>query len=73
MLLICPFCQMPLPHHDGQCRVPGDLDRFERIHALLRSHPDKNFLRQNLMRHLISFGRVQSVEPPQANSATTGA
>ena len=68
----CPFCGDTLPHHHPECRVPGDLDRFERIHDLLGGRPDKSFLRQNLMRHLVTFGRRP--EPRlQANSATMGA
>ena len=71
----CPFCKMALPHHDEGCRVPGDLDRFERIHDLLHGTGDKAFLRQNLMRHLVSFGRRAPLGTPalQVNSATTGA
>lgn len=70
----CPFCGEALPNHDQGCRVPGDMDRFERIHDLLGNRPDKKFLLQNLMRHLVHFGRRP--QPPswtQANSATIGA
>ena len=71
---ICPFCGEALPNHHQECRVPGDLDRFERIHDLLGNRPDKKFLRQNLMRHLVSFGRrIPSPTWAQANSATMGA
>ena len=56
----CPFCGEPVPHHRAGCRVPGDLDRFERINALLEAANQKPFLRQNLMRHLVWFGRCGS-------------
>ena len=76
----CPFCGDALPEHRHDCRVPSDLDRFERIHDLLNSHPEKSFLRQNLMRHLVSFGRRadaalrrSSMGQSPMNSATMGA
>lgn len=76
----CPFCGGTLPSHQHDCRVPGDLDRFERIHDLLNNRPEKSFLRQNLMRHLVWFGRRDDtpdhMPPPgriQVNSTTIGA
>lgn len=66
----CRFCGQAYPDHAAKCRVPGDLDRFERIHALLDNRPDKHFLRVNLKRYLESFGRWPNV---QENSATMGA
>lgn len=70
----CPFCKQSLPHHAPDCRVPGDLDRFERIHDLLRGRADKQDLRHNLMRHLVSFGRRAAPSGwGQTNSATMGA
>lgn len=84
--ICCPFCGDALPNHQSECRVPGDLDRFERIHDLLDNRPEKSFLRQNLMRHLVSFGRRADIPPrmtspfslpppsqPRVNSATMGA
>lgn len=66
----CRFCGKAYPDHDEDCRVPGDMERFARIHALLGNHPDKHFLRSNLKRYLVAFGRWES---GQENSATMGA
>ncbi|OJX71777.1 hypothetical protein [Magnetospirillum sp. 64-120] len=66
----CRFCGEAYPNHAEHCRVPGDMDRFERIHALLDSRPDKRFLQSNLQRYLVTFGRWPG---PQENSATIGA
>lgn len=77
----CPFCGQPLPHHDGACRVPQDLDRFERVYDRLNHTHLNSTLRHNLMRYLVSFGRRAETRdavalpavPGWTNSATTGA
>lgn len=57
MLPICPYCHGPLPEHGTCCRVPHDLDRFERVFERLLQDHDKPFLQANLLRYLIAFGR----------------
>jgi len=66
----CRFCGKAYPDHDAECRVPGDMDRFERIHSLLGNRPDKRFLCSNLERYLVTFGRWHGA---QVNSTTIGA
>ncbi|MGE5545634.1 MAG: hypothetical protein ACM33T_01955 [Solirubrobacterales bacterium] len=57
MLDRCPYCHNPLPAHGQCCRVPVDLDRFERVYHLLDSDHHNEFLQHNLARHLKAFGR----------------
>jgi len=57
MLRTCPYCHGPLPAHGTCCRVPEDLDRFERVFERLGDSPDKHFLQANLWRYLVAFGR----------------
>lgn len=57
MTQTCPFCGQDLPHHAGDCRVPMDLDRFERVHDRLTDARANAPLRRNLLRYLVSFGR----------------
>lgn len=54
----CPFCGNPLPTHGPCCRVPGDLDRFERVYSRLAIDHHNPFLEGCLQRHLIAFGRI---------------
>ncbi len=61
MLKICPFCNNPLPTHGRCCRVPADLDRFERVYERLSADHRNPFLEGCLLRHLTAFGRL--VEP----------
>lgn len=81
MLSTCPYCNGPVPRHGTCCRVPDDLDRFERVLERLSHQPDKHFLLENLERYLVAYGRRDGLDmglPPQpflgrVNSATTGA
>lgn len=61
MMNACPFCNSPLPTHGQCCRVPGDLDRFERVYSRLSADHHNPYLEGCLLRHLTAFGRV--VEP----------
>ncbi|MGE5475805.1 MAG: hypothetical protein ACM3Q1_04065 [Bacteroidales bacterium] len=81
MLRTCPYCGGPVPSHGTCCRVPDDLDRFERVFERLTELHDNDFLRENLMRYLVAYGRRSNedfdafVQPfrGSVNSATRGA
>lgn len=77
MLDTCPYCDGPLPRHGRCCRVPDDLDRFERVFERLSEQPDKQVLQESLMRYLVAYGRRDDGGSPSwrgtANSATSGA
>lgn len=80
MLRTCPYCGGPVPSHGTCCRVPDDLDRFERVFQRLADHGDNEFLRENLLRYLVAYGRRPGdhfiVAQPfrgGTNSATSGA
>ncbi|HLO77751.1 MAG TPA: hypothetical protein VK196_14935 [Magnetospirillum sp.] len=81
MLDTCPYCHDPVPSHGICCRVPDDLDRFERVFQRLLAHHDNQFLQENLLRYLVAYGRrPQEDLPPHCyplrggvNSATSGA
>ncbi len=53
----CPYCRTPLPHHDSDCRVPGDLDRLERVLDRLSGQHRRDPLTDSLERVLVTFGR----------------
>ena len=57
MIAHCPFCGAPPPHHDAECRVPPELDRFERVLDRLSGEQRHDPLTDNLERVLIAFGR----------------
>lgn len=46
-----------MPTHGTCCRVPSDLDRFERVYERLATHHENSALQGNLMRYLVAFGR----------------
>lgn len=89
MLCTCPYCGGPVPSHGTCCRVPDDLDRFERVFERLAEQDDNEFLRDCLMRYLVAYGRrsdedferasdddlAVAAQPfrGRANSATNGA
>lgn len=81
MLCKCPYCGGPVPVHGTCCRVPDDLDRFERVFERLTDHDDNEYLRGNLLRYLVAYGRRSDddfsalIQPfrGRANSATSGA
>ncbi len=87
MLTTCPYCHGPVPSHGNCCRVPHDLDRFERVFERLSALPEKHFLQENLLRYLVAYGRrpeeddadaflgTRAAQPLRgsANSATSGA
>lgn len=82
MLPVCPYCHDPLPTHGICCRVPHDLDRFERVFERVSHEPGKDFLTANLLRYLVAFGRrdldddaAPAAQPVlgKVNSATSGA
>lgn len=81
MLRTCPYCGGTVPSHGTCCRVPDDLDRFERVFQRLVDEDDNSFLRLNLMRYLVAYGRRAEDECStitqglrgNVNSATTGA
>ena len=81
MLNSCPYCGGPVPSHGTCCRVPEDLDRFERVFERLTEADDNEFLRENLLRYLVAYGRRNADEflafaqpfRGTANSATSGA
>lgn len=81
MLNTCPYCKGPVPSHGICCRVPDDLDRFERVFERLSGQNDKEFLQEILMRYLVAFGRRAETSPAAptqllrggTNSATNGA
>lgn len=81
MLNTCPYCAGPVPSHGTCCRVPEDLDRFERVFERLTEAHDNEFLRENLLRYLVAYGRRSADEfmafaqpfGGTANSATSGA
>lgn len=80
MLRTCPYCGGMVPSHGTCCRVPDDLDRFERVFQRL-SDDDNAFLRDNLLRYLVAYGRrddgelIGLAQPlrGRVNSATSGA
>lgn len=57
MMNTCPYCGGPVPSHGTCCRVPDDLDRFERVFERLTVQHDNEFLRENLLRYLVAYGR----------------
>lgn len=81
MLHTCPYCGASVPSHGSCCRVPNDLDRFERVFQRLSDLEDNDFLRENLMRYLVAYGRhpdedyTALIHPIRGsvNSATKGA
>lgn len=76
MLSTCPYCDGPVPSHGTCCRVPEDLDRFERVLRRLSDDPEKMFLLENIERYLVAYGRRSMAPQPflgSVNSATTGA
>lgn len=58
MLTTCPYCGGELPGHGECCRVPDDLDRFERVSSRLASDHHNDYLLTQLRRHLTEFGRL---------------
>ena len=57
MINTCPYCCDSIPTHGTCCRIPQDLDRFERVYERLSAHHENDFLQLNLMRYLIAYGR----------------
>ena len=57
MIERCPYCCTSSPHHDSGCRVPGDLDRFERVLNRLSGQCRHDPLTDSLARLLVAFGR----------------
>ncbi|MBC7951030.1 MAG: hypothetical protein H7Z12_04295 [Rhodospirillaceae bacterium] len=57
MINTCPYCGDSLPTHGACCRIPHDLDRFERVYERLSAHQENTFLQDNLLRYLIAYGR----------------
>lgn len=57
MISTCPFCGGHAPSHGSCCRIPHDLDRFERVFERLAAHHENNFLQDNLRRYLVAYGR----------------
>lgn len=57
MFSICPYCGNRVPSHISCCRVPSDLDRFERVYDRLDAQHENPFLRENLRRYLVAYGR----------------
>ena len=57
MLSTCPYCGRNVRTHETCCRVPTDLDRFERVYERLAAERRDDFLQDNLMRYLVAFGR----------------
>jgi hypothetical protein len=72
MSTLCPYCQNPLSAHSDSCRVPPELDRFERVHARLSNAEDKTILCRSLARHLAHYQRWAGLDGG-LNSATSGA
>lgn len=81
MMNTCPYCSGPVPTHGTCCRVPDDLDRFERVFERLSEQHDNEALRKNLLRYLVAYGRraenelAALVQPFRGGvkSATSGA
>jgi len=59
MISTCPYCGNNVRAHEICCRVPSDLDRFERVYERLAAEHQNGFLQDNLMRYLVAFGRRQ--------------
>lgn len=57
MIAHCPFCGAPPPHHTDGCRVPDELDRFERVLGRLSDEHRHDPLTDSLERFLVAFGR----------------
>jgi|AGTN01.3.fsa_nt_gi hypothetical protein len=57
MFSICPYCSNRIPKHGSCCRVPSDMDRFERVYERLDALHENPFLRENLRRYLVAYGR----------------
>lgn len=79
MFSTCPYCDNPVPIHGRCCRIPHDLDRFERVYQRLHTLHENAFLQSILLRYLVAYGRRDD-QPVElhcvrggANSATTGA
>ncbi|MBC7908804.1 MAG: hypothetical protein H7Y60_18920 [Rhodospirillaceae bacterium] len=57
MINTCPYCGDSVPTHGVCCRIPHDLDRFERVYERLSGHGENTFLQVNLLRYLVAYGR----------------
>ena len=53
---ICHLCQQPIPHHEEDCRVTSDLQRFERVHRRLTGEQRNPTLTARLARYLERHG-----------------
>jgi hypothetical protein len=57
MFSTCPYCGANIRAHETCCRVPHELDRFERVYQRLAAGHENNFLQTNLLRYLVAYGR----------------
>lgn len=57
MINTCPYCGNSVPSHGTCCRIPHDLDRFERVYERLSAHHQNAFLQGSLLRYLVAYGR----------------
>lgn len=80
MLSTCPYCGNSVRQHESCCRVPEDLNRFERVFERLAADHHNDFLQENLLRYLVAYGRREIpaaalLQPAFGglNSATNGA
>lgn len=54
----CHICSEPCPHHRADCRIPSDLDLFERVYRRLTAEGRGQVLAENLLRFLRINGRM---------------
>lgn len=60
MFATCPFCGSTVPRHGECCRVPAELDRFQRVFTRLTADHRFNNLEDRLAYYLREFGRVDA-------------
>jgi hypothetical protein len=61
MFATCPFCGSIVTSHGPCCRVPAELDRFERVFERLSTRRHHDSLESRLAYYLHEFGRRATV------------
>lgn len=65
MFATCPYCGNTVTMHGDCCRVPAELDRFERVLDRLSLSHEYDSLEDRLAYYLREFGRLATRPPGQ--------
>lgn len=60
MFANCPYCGNQVPGHGSCCRVPAELDRFQRVVARLSTTHCYRDLEDRLAYYLRQYGRAEA-------------